>query len=163
MLSTRNRPVARLATAAFSLTAATVIGAFGTAATVAPATAAPIGAPMRTATPGLGELKAKLQLVLNTGASRSARAAELEAGEAGLSLADQVGSVMASAPPSFRWNVLGPVNVSGDLLTAQLTTAIDGWDPWYFDLSWKQIDGEWKLTREAECTIASVAMLPCNL
>ncbi|MEV2218831.1 hypothetical protein AB0E01_03000 [Nocardia vinacea] len=167
MLSTRNRPVARLAAAAFSLTAAAVIGAFGTVATVAPATAAPIGAPigapMRTATPGLGELKAKLQLVLNTGASRSARAAELEAGEAGLSLVDQVGTVMASAPPSFRWNVIGPLNVSGDLLTAQLTTAIDGWDPWYFDLSWKQIDGTWKLTREAECTIASVAMLPCNL
>ncbi|MFX0580645.1 hypothetical protein [Nocardia nepalensis] len=163
MLSTRNRPVTRLATAAFAVTAAAMIGAFGTVAAVTPATAAPIGAPMRTATPGVGELKAKLQLVLNTGASRSVRAAELEAGEAGLGLVDQVGTVMAAAPSSFRWDILGPVNVSGDLLTAQLTTSIDGWDPWYFDLSWKQIDGIWKLTREAECTIAGVAMVPCNV
>ncbi|MEU0504034.1 hypothetical protein [Nocardia sp. NPDC005998] len=163
MFSTRNKPVARAATAVFSLAAAAAIGAFGTVATAVPATAAPIGAPMRTAAPGVGELKAKLQLVFNTGAGRSARAAELEAGEAGLGLVDQIGTVMAAAPSSFRWDVLGPVNVSGDLLNAQLTTAIDGWDPWYFDLSWKQIDGTWKLTREAECTLAGVAMLPCNL
>ncbi|MGY4103367.1 hypothetical protein ACW2Q0_27970 [Nocardia sp. R16R-3T] len=163
MLNTGNRPVTRLATTAFALTAAVVLGAFGTVATVAPATAAPIGAPMRTTSPGLGELKAKLLLVLNTSAARAARATELEAGEAGLGLVDQLGGAMASAPPSFRWDVLGPVDVSGDLLTAQLTTAIDGWDPWYFDLSWKRIDDTWKLTREAECTIASVAMLPCDL
>ncbi|WP_433195630.1 hypothetical protein ACQP1G_41935 [Nocardia sp. CA-107356] len=163
MLSTRNRPVTRVATAAFALAAAAVIGAFGTVTTAAPANAAPIGAPMRTAAPGVGELAAKLRLVFNIGAARSARAAELEAGEAGLGLVDQIGTVMAAAPSSFHWDVLGPVNVSGDLLTAQLTTSIDGWDPWYFDISWKQIDGTWKLTREAECTLAGVAMLPCNV
>ncbi|MFI9506261.1 hypothetical protein [Nocardia sp. NPDC052566] len=149
----------RMTTAMLSLSAAALIGAFGA---VAPATAAPL-TPMHTSAPGTGELKSKLQLALNTGAARSARANELEAGEAGIGLVDQVGTVMAAAPPSFKWNIVGPVNVSGDTLTAQLTTSVDGWDPWFFDVSWKQIDGTWKLTRQGECTVASVAMLPCNL
>ncbi|MFQ6398380.1 hypothetical protein ACLMAJ_33685 [Nocardia sp. KC 131] len=161
MISTRKKPVARLAAAAFALAATALVGTFGTVAT--PAAAAPIGTPMRAEAPGVGELKAKLQLVLNTGASRSARAAELEAGDAGIGLVNQVGTVMAAAPPSFRWDVLGPVSVSGNQLTAQLKTSIDGYDPWFFEISWKQIDGTWKLTREAECTVASVAMLPCTV
>ncbi|WP_405167295.1 hypothetical protein OG203_20745 [Nocardia sp. NBC_01499] len=163
MTRPRNKPLIRLAATAFSLTAAALIGTFSTVATAAPAMATPIVAPVHAAAPSVGELKAKLQLVLNTGAARSARANELEAGESGLSLVDQVGTVMASAPSSFRWDLLGPVNVSGDRLTAQLTTSVDGWDPWFFELSWKQIDGTWKLTREAECTVAGVAMLPCTV
>ncbi|WP_019931184.1 hypothetical protein [Nocardia sp. BMG111209] len=140
-----------------ALTCAAILGA---AVAATPAGAAPL---VHTAAPGVGELQSKLQVVLNPGGSRSARAAELEAGEAGLPLVDQVGTVMAAAPPSFRWSVQGPVGVDGDRLTAGLQTAIDGYDPWNFQLSWVQVDGAWKLTREAECTIASIAVLPCNL
>ncbi|MFI5777102.1 hypothetical protein [Nocardia sp. NPDC051570] len=152
----------RAAAAAFSLVAALFAGI---AATAVPALAAPIMAPVRSdaTAPGLGELTAKLQLVLNTGASRAQRANELEAGEAGLSLVDQVGTVMAATPPSFRWELQGPVNVSGDTLTATLQTSVDGWEPWHFTLTWRQIDGTWKLTREAECTVASIAALPCTV
>lgn len=156
MLSTASKKVATLAAAA-------LIGAFGTAAVAAPALAAPVTNGLHAAAPGTGELKAKLQTAMNTGAPRAARAAELEAGEAGLPLLDQVGGAMAAAPPSFRWNVVGPVTENGDTLGAQLQTAVDGFEPFYFDLSWRQIDGTWKLTRESECTVASVAFLPCNL
>lgn len=150
----------RAAVAAFALSAAVVTG---TVAATGTALAAPVAAPVHAAAPGVGELQSKLQLVLNTGASRSARANELEAGEAGLPLVDQVGTVMAAAPPSFRWEVQGPVAVDGDRLTAGLQTSIDGYEPWHFQLSWKQIDGTWKLTREAECTVAGIAMLPCTV
>ncbi|MBF6327588.1 hypothetical protein [Nocardia transvalensis] len=150
----------RTALAVFSMAAALFTG---TVAASAPALAAPIMAPVHAAAPGLGELTTKLQLALDTSAPRAQRANELEAGEAGLPLVDQVGTVMAAAPPSFRWELQGPVNVDGDLLTAGLQTSIDGYEPWHFQLSWKQIDGTWKLTREAECTVASIAVLPCNL
>lgn len=158
---TTNTPLRRIAAAAFALAAAATVG-FGTVATAAPALAAPVSAPMRTQL-APADLDAKLRLVVNTGADRGARAAELEAGEAGLPLADQIAGAMAAAPPSFRWSVLGPVTVNGDILNAQLQTAVDGYDPFYFNLTWKQIDGTWKLTREAQCTLASVAFLPCSV
>ncbi|WP_433661673.1 hypothetical protein ACQPW1_05545 [Nocardia sp. CA-128927] len=159
MLSiTGKKPVAAIA-----LAAATLMGALGSVAVATPASAAPIVAPLHASAPGTGELKAKLQVALNTGAPRVARAAELEAGEAGLPLVDQVGTAMAATPPSFRWNILGPVTVNGDILGATLETAVDGYDPFHFDLTWKNIDGTWKLTREAECTVASVAFLPCTV
>ncbi|BAW04204.1 hypothetical protein [Nocardia seriolae] len=154
-----NKSMRRIAAAAVALTA--VLG--GSAATISPASALPVVAPIKAANPGVGDLQSKLALILNTGASRSARANELEAGEAGLPLIDQVGTVIAAAPPSFKWSVLGPVNVSGDTLTAGLQTSIDGFDPWNWTLTWREIDGTWKLTRDSECTVASIAMVPCSL
>src|SRR5690606_25506065 len=110
----------RAAAAALALTAA----AFGSVATVAPATAAP--SVVRTNAPGVGELQSKLQLALNTGAPRGDRAAELEAGEAGLPVVDELSNRMA-AIPSFRYSVIGPVSTQGDLTTAQLKLALDGY------------------------------------
>ncbi|WP_378737093.1 hypothetical protein [Nocardia brasiliensis] len=159
MLSTTTKRPGTL----IALAAATLIGAFGFGSAAIPATAAPIVAPLHASAPGPGELKAKLQVALNTNAPRATRAAELEAGEAGLPLIDQVGTAMAATPPSFRWTILGPVTVNGDILTATLQTAVDGYDPFHFQLTWKNIDGMWKLTREGECTVASVAFLPCTV
>ncbi|MVU79033.1 hypothetical protein GPX89_17485 [Nocardia sp. ET3-3] len=147
--------------AAAAVTVAAVLG--GSAAAIAPASALPVTAPMKAANPGVGELHSKLALILDTSADRAARANELEAGEAGLPLIDQVGTVIAAAPPSFKWSVLGPVNVSGDTMTAGLQTSVDGFDPWNWTLTWRDIDGTWKLTRDSECTVASIAMVPCSL
>ncbi|WP_040804353.1 hypothetical protein [Nocardia concava] len=158
MPSQTNR-LRRIAVAAVAVAA--VLG--GTAATVAPASALPVAAPVKAANPGVGELQSKLALLLNTGASRAARANELEAGEAGLPLIDQVATVVAAAPPSFKYTVLGPVNVSGDTLSTGFQTSIDGFDPWNWTLTWRDIDGTWKLTRDSECTVASIAYLPCSL
>ncbi|MBF6125116.1 hypothetical protein [Nocardia brasiliensis] len=152
---------ARIATAAIALTGASLFGAVATVATVAPAVAAPSIA--RTAAPSAGELTAKMQIVLNRGASRADRAAELEAGEAGLPIVDQVAAIIATLP-SYRWSIIGPVNVQGDTLTAQLKTAVEGYDNLPLaEMSWKQIDGKWKLSNTSLCTIAGFASLPCNV
>ncbi|MFJ9362922.1 hypothetical protein ACIRRA_00670 [Nocardia sp. NPDC101769] len=152
-------PTSRLLGAALA-TAALLAGTGVSAVT---ATAAPAFAPVRTASPSTADLKAKLQTALDTGAPAATRAAELEAGEAGLPLLDQIGTAMNAAPPSFRWTILGPVTENADILSATLQTAVDGFDPFTFPLTWKLVDGDWKLSREGECTVASVAMLPCSL
>ncbi|WP_024800461.1 hypothetical protein [Nocardia sp. BMG51109] len=147
------------AAAAFALAAAVFVGGVGTAV---PAVAAPAIAPVHAAAPGIGELQTKLQLVLDPGASRSARANELEAGEAGLPLVDKVGGVMATVP-GFQWQAVEPVTVNGDQLTHNLQIKVPGFDAMFIELSWKDIDGNWKLTRESECTIAYYANQPCTV
>ncbi|MET9488577.1 hypothetical protein [Nocardia sp. NPDC006630] len=154
--TTRNK----LGAAVFA--AAALIGGFNVAA-VAPAQAAPLVAPLRTAQPGLGDLQSKLRLALNTGADRGARANELEAGEAGLPLLDQVGGVINTVP-SLRWQLAGPVNSNGDTTTANLQVSVDGYGTFpNIEMGWREIDGTWKLTRESECSVAYYAGLSCNL
>ncbi|WP_280439408.1 hypothetical protein [Nocardia cyriacigeorgica] len=147
----------RAAAAALALTAA----AFGSVATVAPATAAP--SVVRTNAPGVDELQSKLQLALNTGAPRGDRAAELEAGEAGLPVVDELSNRMA-AIPSFRYSVIGPVSTQGDLTTAQLKLALDGYEDFpAVEVAWRQIDGTWKLTNDSLCGLAYYGSVPCSL
>ncbi|MEU2257142.1 hypothetical protein [Nocardia xishanensis] len=155
MISTRKK----LGAVAFA--AAALVGAFGTVTTAAIAEAAPITAPLRTSAPSTGELRAKMAVLFNAGASRSARAAELENGEAGLPAFDAASALIAIAPASWRWDVVGPVSVNGDTLSAVLYTATDGYEPWTFDLTWKQIDGTWKLSRESVCTIGNFVGQGC--
>ncbi|WP_067695845.1 hypothetical protein [Nocardia jejuensis] len=146
-----------------ALIAATAVFGGLQVAAIAPAQAAPIVSPLRTAQPGLGDLQSKLRLALNTGADRGARANELEAGDAGLAILDQVGGVMNSVP-SLRWALAGPVNQNGDTLTANLQVTVDGYGTFpNIELSWREIDGTWKLTREAECSVAYYAGLGCSL
>lgn len=155
MIKIKSRTVAAL-----SLAAAVFAG--GVAATAAPAVAAPVVAPVHAAAPGAGELQSKMQLALDPNASRAARANELEAGEAGLPLLDQVGGVMASVP-GFQWQAVEPINVQGDTLTHNLQINVPGFDAMFIELKWKDIDGTWKLSRESECSIAYYANLPCTV
>ncbi|MGO4616282.1 hypothetical protein AB4305_18585 [Nocardia sp. 2YAB30] len=151
---------ASAAAAAFALTAATLVG-FAGAATATPSATLP-GIQLAAA-PAPAELQAKLGLLLNKGAARADRAAELEVGEAGLPIIDQVSSLIATLP-GYQWSIVGPVNVRGDYLTAELKTVATGYDDMpLVDLSWRQIDGKWKLSRESLCTIAGFAALPCNV
>jgi hypothetical protein len=147
------------AAAAFSLAAAIFLGGVGS---VAPASAVPITAPVHTAAPGVGELQSKMQLILDTKAARAARAGELEAGDAGVPLMDKVGGVMASVP-GFRWQAVAPVTVNGDTLTHNLQINVPGFDTMTIQLSWKNIGGTWKLSRDSECTIAYYANQPCTI
>lgn len=155
MISTRKK----LGAVAFA--AATLVGAFGTVTTAAIAEAAPITAPLQTKAPSTGELRAKMALLFNAGAPRTARAAELETGAAGLGVFDTAATLIAIAPPSWRWDITGPVTVNGDTLSAVLYTATEGYEPWTFDLTWKQIDGTWKLSRESVCTIGNFVGQGC--
>ncbi|MEV6391624.1 hypothetical protein [Nocardia xishanensis] len=155
MISTRKK----LGTVAFA--AAALVGAFGTVTTAAIAEAAPITVQLRTNVPSTGQLRAKMAVLFNTGAPRAARAAELENGEAGLPAFDTAASLIAIAPPSWRWDIVGPVSVNGDTLSAVLYTATDGYEPWTFDMTWKQIDGTWKLSYESVCTIGNFVGQGC--
>lgn len=145
-------------TAALALAASALLGA-GTVALAAPATAAP--GVVRAQAPSTGELQSKLQLVLNTGAGRAARAAELEGGEADLATIDRIAGVMGSVP-SFAWYVTGPVTVAGDTLTANLQTTVSGYAPFpLIEVSWRQIGGTWKFTSESVCTVGYYASVSC--
>ncbi|WP_336086940.1 hypothetical protein [Nocardia sp. SSK8] len=149
----------RATTAAFALTAAAILGTAGTLATAAPALAAP-SIVRTTPAPSAGQLQAKLQLVLNTGADRGTRANELENGEAGLPLMDQIGGVMASVP-GFAWNVTNAYT-EGSYTYADLLVTVPGFGTFPpIAASWVDVDGTWKLTSESQCTIAYYASLSC--
>lgn len=152
--------ISRKALGALAVSAAVLTGGLGTVATAAVAQAAPLTTPLHAAAPSQGELRAKAGVLLNVNAPRSARAAELETGEAGLPAFDRAAALIAIAPASWRWDV---VNVSdgGDTVYAQLLTATDGYDPWYFDLSWRQVGGTWKLTQESVCNIGNFVGTGC--
>ncbi|WP_280400611.1 hypothetical protein [Nocardia carnea] len=155
MISTRNK------LAALSFAAAATLGTLGIAGPAALAQAAPISAPRLTAAPTAGELKAKMGVLFNINAPRSARAAELETGEAGLRAFDAAAALIAIAPPSWRWDIPGPVTVTGDTAAAGLVTTTEGYEPWTFDLTWKQIGGTWKLSHESVCTIGNFVGTGC--
>ncbi|WP_194834034.1 hypothetical protein [Nocardia sp. XZ_19_369] len=160
MTSNSNKPLLRRAATTFALTAAVLGGATATAITASPALAAPLSAPMHAAAPSAAELTTKLRLAVNTGAPRSARAAELESGEAGVATMDKIGAILLAAPPSLRYNVVNP-SVSGDRIDAQLRVTTEGYPDFNYDASWKQLDGTWKLSRASECSIASALGLSC--
>ncbi|MET7768735.1 hypothetical protein [Nocardia sp. NPDC005366] len=161
MIGISRKTLGAIAIAASVLTGGLGAVATTSVATASVATAAPSTAPLRANTPGVGELRAKVSILLNAGGSRSARAAELETGEAGLPAFDRAATLIAIAPAGWRWDVVGPVTSDGDLVYAQLLTATDGYEPWYFDLSWRQVGGTWKLTQESVCTIGNFVGTGC--
>lgn len=153
MSATTRKTLAALAIAAAAF--AGTLGAVATTAVVNPgiAQAAPV--------PSTGELRGKIATLFNAGASRSARAAELETGEAGLPAFDRAAALIAIAPPSWRYDVVGPVTVDGDTLNATIFTATDGYEPWTFPVSWRNVGGTWKLTQESICTIGNFVGSGC--
>ncbi|WP_280240973.1 hypothetical protein [Nocardia abscessus] len=153
--------ISRKTIGAIAVAASVLTGALGTVAMSTVAEAAPLVTPLRTKAPGTGELRAKMAVLFNAGASRSARAAELETGEAGLPAFDRAAALISVAPASWRWDVVGPVSVDGDVVYAKLLTSTEGYEPWYFDMSWRQVDGTWKLTRESVCTIGNFVGTGC--
>ncbi|MFD0365993.1 hypothetical protein ACFQZZ_31525 [Nocardia sp. GCM10030253] len=153
--------ISRKTLGAIAVAAATLTGAIGTVVTTTVAEAAPLVTPLRTNALSTGELRAKLAVVFNARAPRAVRAAELETGEAGLPAFDRAAALIAIAPASWRWDVVGPVSVDGDVLYAKLLTSTAGYEPWTFDVSWRQVNGTWKLTQESVCTIGNFVGAGC--
>ncbi|MFE7722112.1 hypothetical protein ACFU44_24050 [Nocardia rhizosphaerihabitans] len=116
-----------------------------TAAVVATAPAA-IAAP---ATPSAGQLQGKLQAAMN------GSAAELESGNAGglAVVRDTVNRI-----PGYSWDVSGPVTVDGDTLSATLNSRLGDYS-FPIPVTWKDIDGTWKLSQESESTLVSYATM----
>lgn len=114
-------------------------------AVVATAPAA-IAAP---ATPSAGELQGKLQAALN------GSTAEVESGDAsGLTVVrDRIAAI-----PGYHWDVSGPVTVEGDTLSATLNSRLGDYT-YPIPVTWKDIDGTWKLSRESEQTLVGYASM----
>ncbi|MBL1077229.1 hypothetical protein JK358_22780 [Nocardia sp. 2] len=151
----------RIRFGALAFAAAAVLGTVGSVTTATVANAAPAFSPMRAQAPSTGELRSGLAVAFNANASRAARAAELEGGESGLPAFDRAAMLISIAPASWRWDVTGPVTQNGDVTSAVLYTATDGYEPWTFDVTWKLIDGKWKFSRESTCTIANFVGASC--
>ncbi|MEV0464775.1 hypothetical protein AB0I30_27830 [Nocardia tengchongensis] len=114
------------------------------AAAVVAAAPAAVAAP---ATPSAGALQGKLQAAL------SGSAAELESGDA--SQIVNVGQVIQRIP-GYSWDVSGPISVDGDVLSATLNSRLGSYS-FPFSVTWKDVDGTWKLSRESEDMLVSYA------
>ncbi|GAB3205909.1 hypothetical protein [Nocardia tengchongensis] len=99
------------------------------------------------ATPSAGELQGKLQAAL------SGSAAELESGDASQII--NVGQVIQRIP-GYSWDVSGPISVDGDVLSATLNSRLGSY-AFPFSVTWKNVGGTWKLSRESEDMLAGYA------
>ncbi|MFE5286390.1 hypothetical protein ACFRAQ_15600 [Nocardia sp. NPDC056611] len=127
-----------------------VVASMLSASLLAPAVAVVATAPAAVAapaTPSAGELQGKLQAALN------GSAAELESGDA-----SQIGNVnqVIQRIPGYSWDVSGPISVDGDVLSATLNSRLGSYS-FPFSVTWKNVGGTWKLSRESEEMLASYA------
>ncbi|MEU1203694.1 hypothetical protein [Nocardia sp. NPDC005825] len=127
-----------------------VVASMLSASLLAPAVAVVATAPAAVAapaTPSAGELQGKLQAALN------GSAAELESGDA-----SQIANVsqVIQRIPGYSWDVSGPISVDGDVLSATLNSRLGSY-AFPFSVTWKDVGGTWKLSRESEEMLASYA------
>lgn len=129
----------------------------------APAAEPEAEAEQKPPTPSVQELTGKLQTLLNAGGSAEAKSAQLQAGGAAMPTVNTVGAALKAAGPVYKWSLEGPVTVAGDTLTAQLKTSLVGLGDRRQPLTWKWVDGSWKLSNESVCSLAATAMAPCSV
>ncbi len=131
------------------------------AATQAPAaeTEPQVDAPAALST---DELNSKLKTVLN--GSSGQKADELEGGAKAVPVGEGIGSTLRTFEPvGLKWWIAGPVNVSGNTLTANLVLRSPGFNDATMGLTWVWKDGKWKLSNTSACEIAAYAQVPCSL
>ncbi|GAC70035.1 hypothetical protein GS4_31_00010, partial [Gordonia soli NBRC 108243] len=109
-----------------------------------------------------GQLNTKIKLIMNTGASRAARASELQSGARGLTSIDQVAQMLRVSGAGFTYQMVAPVTQSGNTLSARLQMSLVGNGSRYRQLSWIWMDNKWKMTSRSVCDIAAYAMIPCT-
>ena len=111
-----------------------------------------------------GQLNTKVKLVMNTRNGRAARAAELEGGERALRQLDAVAQALTQyGNVGFSYQMVGPVQVSGNTMTAPLQISVVGRGTQNRTLTWVWSGDKWKLTNKSVCFIASFVLLPCSL
>ena len=145
---------------------APAVGSTPPVATAAPApTAVAPAAPTASAPQALspGQLNTKVRLLMNTGASRSARADELEAGARGLGPVDAVADVLRVSGAGFTYQMIAPVTVSGTSMTATLQMSLVGQGSRTRALTWVWTGDKWKLSDRSTCDVAGLALVPCTL
>ncbi|KQS00282.1 hypothetical protein ASG12_04960 [Williamsia sp. Leaf354] len=124
----------------------------------APAT--PVAAPQALTA---GQLNTKVRILMNTGASRAARADELHSGARGLGSVDGVANLLRVSGAGFTYRIIDPVTVNGTTLNATLQMTLVGQGSKTQALSWVWTDGKWKLSNSSTCAVAGLALLPCTV
>ena len=114
------------------------------------------------AQPSNAELKNQMQTILAQGASDDTIASNL-ANPNGVQTIKDAGAAMR-AVPIFRYEMVDPVAVEGDQMTATIQMSMVGLGskpP--ADLYYVAKDGKWVLTDESVCLIASQARVSCTV
>ncbi|MGU3293011.1 hypothetical protein [Williamsia sp. M5A3_1d] len=124
------------------------------------APAAPVAAPQALTA---GQLNTKVRILMNTGASRAARADELQSGARGLGSVDGVANLLRVSGAGFTYRIIDPVTVNGTTLNATLQMTLAGQGSKTQALSWVWADGKWKLSNSSTCAVAGLALLPCTV
>nr|WP_231895965.1 hypothetical protein [Gordonia sp. LAM0048] len=111
-----------------------------------------------------GQLNTKVRIVMNSNGSRAARAAELEGGERALRQIDLVARAITTyGNVGLSYQMVGPVQVSGNTLTAPLQISVVGRGSQNRSMTFVWSGNKWKLSNRSVCTIAGFVLLPCSL
>ncbi len=111
----------------------------------------------------VGQLNTKIKLLMNTGASRAARANELQAGARGLGSVDGVANLLRISGAGFTYQMIDPVTVNGTTMSATLQMTLVGQGSKTQPLKWVWSGSDWKLSNKSTCDVAGLALLPCSI
>lgn len=83
-----------------------------------------------------------------------------EGGAESRPLTDRLVSLSTGSVPLLHWSVHEPVTFDGDRATVRVRSDVlfnQAWRP----VTFVNVDGEWKLTRESTCELSASLLLPC--
>lgn len=83
-----------------------------------------------------------------------------EGGAAARPLTDRLASLSTGSVPLLHWSVHEPVVHDGDRATVRVRSDVlfnQAWRP----VTFVNVDGQWKLTRESTCELSGSLLLPC--
>lgn len=114
--------------------------------------------------PTLAELNEQVRFLVETPASDEAKAANLEGGANAVIVPRTVYNLGLFRAPQ-GWNeVTGPETHDGDVHTAILHSGSAGRPTITMQVTWKRVDGSWKLANESLCAgVKTVGLpIPCD-
>ncbi|MFE3545754.1 hypothetical protein ACFXK0_22560 [Nocardia sp. NPDC059177] len=130
----------------------------------APASADPGSFRITSEVPTLAELNEQVRFLVETPAADEAKAANLEGGMNAVIVPRTVYNLGLFRAPQ-GWNeVTGPETHQGDVHTAILHSSSAGRPSITMRVTWKRIDGTWKLANESLCAgVKTVGLpIPCD-
>lgn len=142
--------------------AAAVIGFGGMGVLTAPASAD--GFAITSEVPTLAELDSQIRLLVGSPASDEEKADQLEGGSAAVVVPQTVYRLGLFRAPRGTSKVTGPETHSADRHSAVINATTQGLPTIKVTITWKRIDGQWKLANESLCKgIGAVGLpIPCN-
>ncbi len=110
--------------------------------------------------PSLAELNAQVEFLVETSASDQAKAANLEAGMNAVVVPRTVYNLGLFRAPLGSNEVTGPETHNGDEHTAMLHSNSAGRPGIVMQVTWKRVDGAWKMASKSLCEGVKTVGLP---